>query len=373
MKRFAIQLATCIGCLTLAACSGGPEKKSGQAPIVVTAEKVLRKDLPHYIKAVGSIEASESVNVVARVAGTLSAAHFAEGQSVKQGDLLFTIDPRPFEARAREAEANLSKAKAELKNAESTFKRYQALVQKEYVTREQFDQSSAAFESGGAAVQAAEASLETARLELSYTRIQAPIDGKTGTLLIKPGNLIKAENLDTPLVSIQKTRPVLARFSISENYLSAIRQANAANPIPVLVRSKGVESTPLAGTLTFIDNAVSPDTGSILLKASFDNQNDLLWPGQFVEVSLLLRTLTGALVVPSDALQVGQTGQYLWVVKSDQSVESRAVKVALEVDGLAAISSGVEEGEMVVTDGQMKIGPASTVKLKATNSEEAGK
>lgn len=346
-----------------------PPPKKAAAP--VTAAVVVQKTVPVRIRAIGNVEAYSTVGVKSQIGGELAKVHFREGQDVKKGDLLFTIDPRPYEAALKQAEANLAKDTAQLENAREEVRRYAELVKKGYVAQEQYDQirtNSAALE---ATVNADRAMVDNARLQLKYCYIYSPISGRTGHLQSNQGNLIKA-NADSPMVTINQVQPVYVTFSVAEQYLSEIKKFMAAGKLRVDASVVSGESHPEEGVLTFVDNAVDVTTGTIRLKATFVNKERRLWPGQFVNVSLTLSSQPDAIVVPTQAIQTGQSGQYVFVIKSDLTVDARPVTVARSLDGESVIEKGLRAGERVVTDGQLRLVPGAKVEIK-NNAQDSGK
>lgn len=341
---------------------GRPAAGGGPAVLIVAAEAV-QKDVPIQIKAIGEAEAYSTVAVKAQVTGEITAVFFQEGQDVKQGDILFTIDPQPYDIALKQAQALLEKDKAQLKEAEADAQRYKDLVAKEYVTREQNDKILSNRDVLAASIKADEANMANARLQLERCTVRSPIDGRTGSFLIYRGNLIRATDA-SPVLVINQIAPIRVSFSVPEQDLPRIRD----------YRTKGELKTeaivgvgaPVAGALTFIDNAIDRTTGTIMLKGTFTNQDRRLWPGQFVNVVLTLTTEKNAVVVPSQAVQTGQSGLYLFVVKDDMTVEMRRPKVDRVVGGEAVIADGVKPGEKVVTDGQLQLVPGARVQLKQT-------
>jgi len=369
MKRTAFVLIFCIP-FFLAGCSGGDkadasaggQKPAAQPPVPVTVGTVVKKTVPVQIEAVGKVEPLSSVDVLARVGGQLTSVHFTEGQEVQKGQLLFTIDPRPYQAALAQAQAALARDKAQAANSAAALKRYGDLVQKEYVTREQYDQIAANSASQNATVQADQLAVEEARLQLSYCRIYAPLTGRTGSLLVHQGNLVKANDTQ-PLVVIHQIQPIYVSFAVPEQFLPEIRKYRAAGYLAVEAAPGEQAEGAQQGTLTFVDNQIDPTTGTILLKATFPNAGLTLWPGQFTKVRLVL-SREEAVVEPSQAVQTGQQGQYVYVVKGDQTVESRPVQVARTVGGDAVVASGLAPGETVVTDGQLRLAPGAKVTTK---------
>lgn len=373
MKRTAFVLLFSLPCL-FAGCSGGDkadasaggqQKPAAPPPVPVTVGTVVKKTVPVQIEAVGKVEPLSSVDVLARVGGQLTGVHFTEGQEVRKGQLLFTIDPRPYQATLAQAQAALARDKAQAANSAADLKRYGDLVRKEYVTREQYDQIAANSASQSATVQADQAAVEAARLQLSYCRIYAPLTGRTGSLLVHQGNLVKANDTQ-PLVVIHQIQPIYVSFAVPQANLpdiSRYRSDSAGGRLAVETAPGERGEAAQQGTLTFVDNQIDPTTGTILLKATFPNAGRSLWPGQFTKVRLVL-SREEAVVVPSQAVQTGQQGQYVYVVKGDQTVESRPVQVARTVGGDAVVASGLAPGETVVTDGQLRLAPGAKVTTK---------
>jgi multidrug efflux system membrane fusion protein len=346
------------------------KKSSGpplRPPVPVTAAAVVQKTVPVQIRAIGNVEAYSTISVKSQIEGVLTRIHFKEGQDVNKGDLLFTIDPRPYEAALKQAEANLVKDTAQLENARVEVNRYAELVKKGYVAQEQYDQIRTNAAALGATVNADKAMVENARLQLKYCFIYSPITGRTGNLVSNQGNLIKA-NADNPMVTINQIQPIYVTFSVPEQYLNDIKKYMAARKLNVeAFISKAKEDVrPEQGVLTFIDNTVDTTTGTIKLKGIFTNKGKRLWPGQFVDVLLTLTMQPNAIVIPSQAVQAGQSGVYVFVVKSDLTVESRPVVVDRSLDGESVIEKGLQPGEKVVTDGQLRLVPGAKVEIKTS-------
>jgi multidrug efflux system membrane fusion protein len=347
--------------------SGGRSREA--VPVLVAT--AVQKTMPLQIRAVGNVEPYSTVSVKSQVTGLLNQAHFKEGQDVKKGQLLFTIDPRPFEAALKQAEANLARDNAQLQNAREQARRYDELVKKQYVSREQYDQIRTNADALEAVAEADKAAVENARVQLSYCYIYSPIDGQAGTLLVYEGNLVRVNDAN-PLVIINQIMPIYVTFSVPEQNLADIRRHMAAGTLNVDARFPADEGRPEAGGLGFIDNAVDRTTGTIKLKAEFKNTDRRLWPGQFINVALTLRTQSDAVVVPSEAVQVGQDGQHVFVIKPDKSVEVRPVVVARTDEGEAVIAQGLQAGEQIVKEGQFLLGPGSRVEIRDANATEAG-
>jgi len=346
------------------------------------------RSVPVEIKAIGKVEAYASVTVKSILTGTLMKAHFAEGAAVKKGDLLFEIFTPPYEEAVRQWEANVARDKALQAQAEANLTsaqaaeafhtlqaaRYEKLAASGIGSREQADQTaseararrtavravSAHIDSVKATILADEASLANAKLNLSYCFIRSPLTGRTGDLHLKPGNIIKAN--DSDLVTINQTVPTYVTFAIPEIRLATLRQRLKSGGLPVYAAIPGDSLPDAQGTITFLDNSVDAATGSIRLKATFLNTDTRLWPGQFVQVRVLLESLQNAVVIPAAALQNGQTGNYVYVVTDKQTVELRPVTLGPRVDRDVAIESGLRAGEKVVTEGQLRLAPGSKVK-----------
>lgn len=335
----------------------------GREAVPVLVATAVQKAVPLQIRAVGNVEPYTTVAVKSQVTGVLNQAHFKEGQDVKKGQLLFTIDPRPFEATLRQAEANLARDTAQLRNLREQVRRYAELVERQYVSREQFDQIKANADAAEAVVEADKAAVENAKVQLSYCFIYSPVNGRVGSLLVNEGNLVRV-NDGTPLVVINQVNPINVTFAVPEQHLADLKRHMAAGKLRVDARFQSDEGRPEVGTLVFVDNAVDRSTGTIKLKAEFANSERRLWPGQFVNVALTLATQGDAVVVPSEAIQVGPEGQQVFVVKEDRQVEMRPVSVARTQDGEAVIAKGLAAGEVVVREGQFLLGPGSRVEIK---------
>lgn len=351
----------------LPACA--PETQPPQRPAhPVSVGTVVQKDVPVLIQAIGNVEAYNTVSVKSQVGGELIRVHFAKGNDVKKNELLFTIDPRPYKAALEQAEANLAKDTAQLENARLEVQRYKEMADQGIISKEMQDRvqtNAAALE---AAVRADKAVVENARLQLKYCYIYSPIAGRTGDLLTDEGNVIKA-NADTAMVVINQIQPVYVSFSVPEMHLADVEQYMKAGTIRVGAFVANDE-TPVEGELTFVNNQVDRNTGTIELKATFPNEQKRLWPGQFVTVSMTLTTQPGATVVPSQAVNTGQQGEYVFVVKDDLTVEHRPVTIAETIGDEAVVLEGLQPGERVVTDGQLRLVSGAKVEIK--NSAEGG-
>lgn len=352
----------------LTGCSRDDSKKARaedlrKAPAPVTIATAEEKSVPIQLRAVGNVKAFSMVSVKTQVGGELITVHFKEGQKVNAGDLLFTIDPAPFEAHLKQAEANLAKHTAELQNAKKQVERYGSVANKGYVSAEDYDQVRTNAASLEASVLADKAAIENAKLDLKYCYIRSPITGYTGELKVHRGNLIKANDNDYPMVTVNQTSPIYVAFSIPERNLPEVKRCMKTQKLEVLAEVSGVEGQPLRGELAFIDNSVDPGTGAIQLKATFTNQDTSLWPGQFVNVILTLGKEDAAVIVPSHAVQTGQQGQYVFVVRPDLIAEVRPVVVGRTLGDNTVIDKGIRPGDRVVTDGHVKLFPGAKVKL----------
>jgi len=380
--------------LLLAGCSDNAAGKARvQAPPVpVTVSDAVEKTLPVQLTAVGNAQAYTTVGIKSQVNGQIMEVGFKEGQDVKKGDLLFVIDPRPFEAALRQAEAalgqrqaevqqaqaNLERDQAQLDNAKVQERRYRDLVDRELIAREQYDQlrtnwaaleatvqaDRAAVENAKASTRAAQANVDSARLQVAYTTIRAPIDGRTGNLLVQNGNIVKA-NDDNPIVVINQIHPIYVSFAVPEQNLTDIKKFyREAGGLKVIARLPRQKETLATGDLSFVNNTVDMTTATIQLKATFANMDNVLWPGQFLDVSLVLTSRT-AVVVPSQAIQPGQKGPYVFVVKPDMTVESRPVVPGTRLGAETVIEQGVRGAERIVTDGQLRLIPGAKIEIRA--------
>jgi multidrug efflux system membrane fusion protein len=390
-----------------------------QAAFPVTMGLVTQKSVPLQVRAIGNVEAYAVVSVKSQVGGELAKVHFREGQDVRKGDLLFNIDPRSFESALHQAEANLAQNLAQVKQAEANLdrdqaqvhlaeanlardvaqaknaqaeaQRYKSLLEKDYVSKEQFDQfhtsseaaketvradraavenaqavlhaSQAGLENARSAVEASRAAVENVKIQLGYCTIRSPLEGRTGSLLVQQGNLVKASDTQA-LILINQIQPIYGTFSVPEQDLPEIKKYMAGGKLKVEAFIPREEKRPEEGWLSFVDNAVDPATGTIRLKGTFDNREKRLWPGQFVNVALTLTVEPAAIVVPSPALQTGQQGPFVFVVKPDRTVESRPVVTGRTVGEETVIEQGLKPGEVVVTDGQLRLSPGAKVEIK---------
>jgi multidrug efflux system membrane fusion protein len=341
--------------------AGGGGRAREAVPVLVAT--AVQKSMPLQLRAVGNVEAYSIVSVKSQVTGVLNQAHFKEGQDVKKGQLLFTIDPRPFEAAVKQAEANLARDTAQLKNLREQVRRYAELVEKQYVSREQYDQIKTNADAAESVVDADKAAVDNAKVQLSYCYIYSPVNGRVGSLLVNEGNLVRVNDA-TPLVIINQINPINVTFAVPEQHLADLKRHMAAGRLRAQATFQSDEGRAEEGFLAFVDNAVDRSTGTIKLKAEFVNSERRLWPGQFVNVSLTLATQGDAVVIPSEAIQVGPEGQQVFVVKEDKRVEMRSVTVGRTQEGQAVVAKGLSPGETVVREGQFLLGPGSRVEIK---------
>ena len=424
MRRALAALVLVGAVLPVSGCSdragGGQGGTAAQPAVPVGVATVEQKTVPLQVAAVGTVQAYTTVGVKSQVIGQVMAVHFKEGQEVRRHDVLFTIDPRPYEAAVRQTEANVARDTAQLRQAEAAVAqrqaevtqtlanlerdlaqmemarvqehRYRELLAREFIAREQYEQvrttyaalgatvqadraavenarasaraAEAMVENARAAIRANEAMVEIARLQLAYATIRAPMDGRTGNLLVQAGNVVKANEGD--LVVIAQVRPIHVSFAVPEQHLSDIKKYLAQGGLKVEAVLDGGRRT-VVGGVTFVNNTVDPTTGTIQLKAAFPNTDNALWPGQFVDVALTLTT-EQAVVVPAQAVQAGQRGPFVFVVKPDLTVESRSLKVGRRLAGAVVVDEGLRPGERVVTDGQLRLVPGARVDIKPARS-----
>jgi membrane fusion protein, multidrug efflux system len=363
------------GGLLFASCSQktaapGGEKGSratGAPAVPVLVAQATKRDVPVEIQGVGTVQAYSFVSIRSQVTDEIVKVHFREGQEMKAGDLLFTLDPRPFEAALNQAKANLQRDEAQMVNSRVSFERTSNLFASKIASQAEYDLAEATYQSAQSTVGADQAVITNAQVNLGYTAIRSPIDGRTGNLTVKEGNVVKAP--DDVLVTLTQIRPIYVAFAVPEQYLPAIRRRAGESTLGVQAFASGDTNELAQGDLTFIDNTVDTNTGTILLKATFANTNAVLWPGQYVQATLTLSNLAGVTVVPSQAVQTGQNGEYIFVVKPDQTVEARPVVAGLTYDGAQVISSGLQPGETVVIDGQVRLKPGANVEVKTADAE----
>ncbi len=348
-----------------AACTAGGPPSGARAPapaVPVTAAFAGKKDVPVQVRAIGNVEAYATVSVKTMVAGQITRVAFREGDDVRRGQLLFEIDPRSYDAAIHTAEATLAKDEALRDNAEKDVKRYEFLIAKDLIPRQQYDQVVSNAKAMEATVGADRAAVENARVQRSYCTIFSPIDGRTGSLLVQEGNVVKAN--DVPLVVINRVVPIRVSFAVPETALPEIRKYRAAGPLAVEAFPGDGKDGAARGTLSFVANAVDTATGTIALKGTFPNSDRRLWPGEFVNVVLTLTVRPGAVVVPSRAIQTGQAGPYVFVVQDNLTVVMRPVVPGSAAGEESIVERGLSAGERVVTDGQLRLVPGARVEIK---------
>lgn len=418
----------------LVACSdGASEKAQAKGPaageaVPVTIDTAVSKSAPVQIRAVGTVQAYASVTLKSQLDGEVARIHILEGQEVKKGELLFTLDQRPFEAALRQAEANLARDMAQLQQAEAAvaqtmaaekqaeanlardaaqlenamtqLSRYKGLIDDGAISKELYDQvrttaaaleatiqadeaaatnarasiraAQAAVENIKAVIKADQAVVENAQVQLGYTTIRAPMDARAGNLLVRVGSAVKARDDTAQMLVLNQIHPIYVSFSIPEQYLPDIKKYLAAGSVRVQAFPRGQDGSPATGALTFVNNTVDATTGTIQLKATFPNQEGTLWPGQFVTVILTLTVQRDVVVIPSQAIQNGQQGQYVYVMRSDLTVESRPITVGMTLGAETVVAKGIAPGEKVVTDGQLRLVPGARVEAKPAAAADSG-
>ena len=372
MTRRVANLVALLGVsLVSAACSKATPHQEPPVPVQVAA--ATRIAAPVTIESNGVVEPMQTVAIEAQVGGSLETVAFNEGDDVKSGQVLFKLDPRPFEAALRQADEVLARDEAQAQNAQRDAERYKALVAKDYVTKSQADQAEATAVAMQATLQSDKAAVDNARLNLSYATIRAPISGRTGRLLVRQGNLVKANS--EPLVVINQLHPIMVRFTVLQHDFPALQRRAAQGQVPVRVVTPDSGRVPEAGTLAFLDNAVDSLTGTVTAKARFENQSGTLWPGEYVRVNVELDVQPDVVAVPTRAVVAGQEGSYVFVVGSDKVAKLRPVSVGRAVGSgeLTTIDKGVQPGEQVVVDGQSRLTPNARVDVKtAPTAQGAG-
>ncbi len=363
-RRFtqAVGLVTVL--LSLSACSTKKEKPKAKPAVPVAIATAARKDVPVQLKAIGNIEPFNSVAIKSQVNGQIAKVHFKDGSDVQKGALLVTLQPESFQAALNQSEAALARDLAQARFAREQAERYRQLVAEGIVTKDQYDQLRTNAESAAAAVAADRAAIANARIQLNYCYIRSPISGRTGNLSLQLGNLAKANDLT--LVTVNQISPIYATFSIPERSLPEVKKAMAERALKIEAIVPNDPNGKETGTISFLDNAVNAATGTIRLKGVFANADRKLWPGQFVDVVMTLGLRRDAVVVPTQAVQVGQQGQYVYVVKPDKTAEMRPVTVAAEQGGESIIEKGVAPGETVVVSGQLRLTPGAKVELPSS-------
>lgn len=362
--RFAV-----LGLLALTAGACAPQRRKDPPSIPVTVAPVQQRTVPFEMSAPGSVEPLRAVAVTAQVSGVVTNVRFREGDEVREGAVLVQLDPRPYRNALQQAEAALARDVIQLTNARRQVERYQGLAKSEYITTEQFESLQAAAQSLEATVKSDSAAVDNARLNLEYTTVRSPISGRTGSLLIKEGNLVRAQG-SGPLVTVNQTRPILVRFAVPAPYLPLLRRYQGQGLDVEAVPTN--DSTVLKGKLTFVDNAVDTTTGTIMLKGQFDNANGTLWPGQFVTATVVLYEQKDAVVIPAAAVVEAESGNYVYVVGPDGKAETRPVVVGRAVGEDVIVDQGLSLGETVVTDGQLRLVPGARVQVRNLAGPAAG-
>ncbi|HYY60915.1 MAG TPA: efflux RND transporter periplasmic adaptor subunit, partial [Burkholderiales bacterium] len=342
----------------------GRKAAKGPPSVPVTVATVLKETVPVQLAAIGNVEAYSTVALKARVDGQIVEVNFKEGAPVKKGEVLFRIDPRPYDAALRQAQANALRDAAARDQARSQERRYQELLEKNFVSKEAYAQIRTNAETAAAGAKASEAALEQARLNLEYCTIRSPLEGFVGKVLLQAGNLVKANDVN-PLVVINQVRPIYVNFAVPEQSLPEVRKRMADAPLEVEVLPADPKQSHPKGQLIFVDNAVDPSTGTIRLRAQFTNEDAALWPGQFVNVSVRLYDEADALIIPSTAVQSGPEGPYVYVVSEEMTAELRRISVRRTEGERTIVANGVAPGERVVTRGQLRLGPKVRVQIAA--------
>jgi membrane fusion protein, multidrug efflux system len=348
---------------------GGGRGGGAVAAVPVTVAQVVQKSMPIEITVIGAAEPYSSVSIRSQITGQMTAVNFTEGDDVKAGQVLFALDRRPLEAALEQAKANLDRDIAQAANAAAQFKRFQELADRGIATKEQVDTARTSMTALNATVNADRAALENAQVQLQYATITATISGRTGALQVHEGNLVRA-NDQTPLVVINQIAPISVTFAIPEARLPELKRYMARGALRVTATPPKDEAPPAVGRISFVDNQVDQTTGTIKLKGTFPNDDRRLWPGQFLNVTVTLTNETTAIVVPTAAVQTGQQGQYVFVVKDDRTVEMRSVVVSRTSAAETVLANGVKPGETVVTDGHLRLVPGSLISVKGAGRAE---
>ena len=348
--------------------TAGPPRGSPVVPVVVAVAK--REPTPVRLDAVGTVQTIASVAVKSRIDGQIAEVTVRDGQYVKAGDPVLLLDSRAAQAQVRQMEAQHARDRAQLTNAKRDVDRFAPLVAKDFVSHQQYDTAVTNSQALEASVKAGEAALENAKVLLTYYTITSPIDGRIGTISLKAGSNVKAN--DVPILTINQTKPIWVAFSLAERDFPAVRRAMEMGAVEVDVAAPGDSEAPERGRVAFFENAIDAATGTIGLKAAFDNPQERLWPGEFVNVSVMLSMEQEALVVPQAAVQIGQSNTYVFVIKSDNTAEMRPVQVTRTIAGKSVIAKGLEPGEQVVTDGQLRLTNGSRVEIRSTDQSKPG-
>jgi membrane fusion protein, multidrug efflux system len=351
---------------------GKGKGKGRSGPLIVKAVRAVVKPMPVLIEAVGTVEPEHSVQVRAQVSGVLQSVMFKEGDRVQAGQVLFQIDPRTFQAQYNQAQAAMARDKAQLENARAQQERLEPLLKREFITRQEYDVAVTSAKSLEATVQADQAAAEQARIQLEFASIRAPISGRTGTLAVKPGNLVPAAGGGTPLVTINSMDPILVAFSIPERQLEEIRRHQNESDMRIEILPDRSGPPVAEGKLVFIDNIVTQQTGTVLLKTRVSNPKEAIWPGQFVNVRIVLTIEPQAVVVPEVAVQPGQDGSFVYLIDEESKVRVQPVKISRQIGTEVVIASGVKGGEHVITEIPQALTPGGTVQLAGAEGKGTG-
>ena len=368
MKLTSTILICSLALFNFTACTAKKDKPRAKPLVPVKVAQAVQKDVPVQVKAIGNIEAYTSVAIKSQVSGQIALLHFTEGSNVEKGALLISIDPEPVQATVSQYEATLAKDQAQAKFAVDQVKRHEGLLKDGIVTRDQYEllQSNAA--SLAATVVADRAAIRNARIQLSYCSIRSPISGRTGTIALQQGNLVRANDL--AIVTVNQLSPIYATFSLPEKRLAELKKAMTAGQLKIEAVIPNEPGATEIGTISFLDNAVNPATGTIKLKGVFANKERKLWPGQFTNVLLTLASRQNAVTIPTQAIQTSQQGEFVYVVQADNSVEMRPVTSAAAAGEESVIDKGLAAGETVVIDGQLRLTPGAVVEMKEKQPAE---
>ncbi len=350
----------------------GKGKGGRGGPLTVKATRAVSKPMPVLIEAVGTVESEHSVQVRAQVSGVLQVVQFKEGDKVKAGQTLFQIDPRTFQAQYNQAMAAVARDKAQLENAKAQQQRLEPLLKREFITRQEYDVAVTSAKSLEATLQSSQAQLEQAKIQLDYSRITAPINGRTGQLSVRPGNLVVAAGGGVTLVTINSTDPILVAFSIPERQLEQIRRYQNEKDIRIEILPDRAGAPVATGKLVFVDNTVTTQTGTVLLKTRVDNSKEVIWPGQFVNVRIVLTVEQDAVVLPETAVQPGQEGSFVYLIDDASKVKVQPVKVSRQLGNEIVIASGVKAGDQVITEIPQTLMPGATVKIADGEARAGG-
>src|SRR2546422_2926654 len=348
----------------LTSCTGTKAAPPVPTAVPVLAATVEQKNVPQQVRAIGAVEAYSTVSVKTQITGELTGVFFNEGEDVKKGQLIFTLDKRPLEADVRRAEGALARDEAQAANALTDQRRFEALVKAGVVSTQEYDRVASNSEALAAAVRAEKGALENARVQLVYASIYSPINGRTGNLLVHQGNMIKANDVPA-LVNINQVEPIYVTFMVPQQYLADVKQYSRNGSLPVQAVIPSDSRGPITGKLSFIDNKVDFNTGTIKLQGMVADRHRRLWPGQVVDAYLTLKTQSNALVIPSQAIQNGQQGTFVYVIKDDNTVEARTITTSeTQQPGQVIVQKGLAAGERIVTDGQLRLVPGAKVQIK---------